>query len=102
MEGFFVRWVMIGLVLAGAAGCRMSSEIPGVRNVHTVVPGVLVRGGQPGKHGLKDLRERYGVKTVVNFNDVTNKSEAKAAAEQGLNYLPLNNNPFHDVVDRDM
>jgi protein tyrosine/serine phosphatase len=93
--------VFVPLISLGLGGC-LTSESPAVGNVHTVIPGVLVRGGQPGKSGLRALRDEFGVKTVVNFNDLTNKSEAKACAELGLNYLPLRDDPFNDADNQDL
>jgi protein-tyrosine phosphatase len=78
---------------------RFPSESPRVFNVHTVVPGLLIRGGQPDEQGLRELRDRFGVRTVVNFNDVTNDSEAKTAAKVGLDYLRLRDNPFKEEGD---
>ena len=43
----------------------------GLTNVHTVSPGVLVRGGQPSDLGFRTLRDDYRVRTVVNLNDAT-------------------------------
>jgi protein tyrosine/serine phosphatase len=78
------------------------SESPHLYNVHTVVPGVLVRGGQPNRLGLRELRDEFGITTVVNFNDRTNKSEAKVVPRMGLNYLPLRDNPFSEKGDREL
>lgn len=82
-------------------GC-FPSESPELHNVHTVTPGVLLRGGQPGRLGLRHLRDDFGIRTVVNFNDRTCKSEAKHAARMGLNYLPLPDNPFDESGDREL
>lgn len=105
--------------MAGLAGClpskdpyvynvhtlsgRFPSEFAQVYNVHTVVPGVLIRGGQPSAQGLRELRDQYGIKTVVNFNHKTNKSEGKTAEQLGLDYLPLHDYPFDDArSDREL
>src|SRR5688572_15337493 len=64
------RYAAIALVSVGMTGC-FSSECSHVPNVHTVVPGVLIRGGQPTKRGLRELRDDHGIRTVVNFNDLT-------------------------------
>ena len=93
--------VTIALLSVGLPGC-LSSESSSVSNVHTVVPGVLIRGGQPDERGLRTLRDTYRVKTVVNFNDQTNKSEAKAVERLGLNYLPLRDDPFRVEGDREL
>jgi hypothetical protein len=79
---------------------RFSSEVPDVYNVHTVVPGLLVRGGQPTERGLTELRDKLGIRTVVNLNDLTVKSTAKLAARAGLDYVPLPDNPFDEADDR--
>jgi protein tyrosine/serine phosphatase len=62
--------------------------------VHTVVPGVLVRGGQPDEAGLRALRETYAISTVVNLNNVGNEREAKAVTGLGMAYVGLPSNPF--------
>src|SRR5688572_25107863 len=97
----FTRPMAVGLLMPVLHGCA-SSECSHVPAVHTVTPGVLIRGAQPGKRGLRELRDEFGIRTVVNFNDFTNKSEAKAATEIGLNYLPLNDDPFNDAGDREL
>jgi protein tyrosine phosphatase (PTP) superfamily phosphohydrolase (DUF442 family) len=79
---------------------QFSSEAPHVYNVHTVVPGLLVRGGQPTERGLIELRDKLGITTVVNLNDITKDSEAKLAARAGLAYVPLPDNPFDEADDR--
>ena len=90
--------VVVALVfaLACGGGC-MPTETPGVSNVHTVVAGVLIRGGQPNEQGLRTLRDSHGVTSVVNFNHLTTEAEAKDAARVGLYYLPLHDNPFDDA-----
>jgi protein tyrosine/serine phosphatase len=74
-------------------GCAASSELS-VPNVHTVTPGVLIRGGQPDEAGLIALRRVYGVTTDVNLNDRTAESEAALCRDAGLNYVALPSNPF--------
>jgi protein tyrosine/serine phosphatase len=95
------RWLVFVVLSAGATGC-LPSESKYVANVKTVTPGVLIRGAQTDERGLRELKEKYGIQTVVNFNDVTNESEGKVAAKLGLNYLPLNDNPWDDKNDREM
>jgi protein tyrosine/serine phosphatase len=115
---FCTHSLIVALLSAGLAGClpskdpyvynihtmsgRFPSESPHLYNVHTVTPGVLIRGGQPSRLGLRELRDDFGVTTVVNFNDLTNKSEAKYAERIGLNYLPLRDNPFEEAGDREL
>lgn len=97
------RWLVIAALSTTAAvpGC-LPSESKYVANVKTVTPGMLVRGAQTDERGLRELMETYGVRTVVNFNDVTNDSEGKIAAKLGLNYLPLKDNPWDDKNDREL
>src|SRR5689334_15323110 len=76
---------------------QFPSELPGVYHVRTVVPGLLVRGGQPTEHDLIELRDKLGIKTVVNLNDITVDSEAKLVARAGLAYVPLPDNPFDEA-----
>lgn len=75
------------LVISG--GCYRSRSETFVANVHTVVPGVLVRGGQPDAAGLKELHQSFGVNTVVNLNGKTARTEREDASKLGLNYLSL-------------
>jgi protein tyrosine/serine phosphatase len=100
--GRFPRCFALTLLPLALSGCFASSETKAVFNVHTVEPGVLLRGGQPDEKGLRELKKEFGVTTVVNFNDVTNDSEAKTAAKVGLNYLPLPDNPWKDDGDAEM
>jgi protein tyrosine/serine phosphatase len=65
-----------------------------VANVHTVAPGVLVRGGQPDAAGFRALQQQYGIHTVVNLNDATATSEAKVVEGLGMRYVALPSNPF--------
>jgi protein tyrosine/serine phosphatase len=79
-----------------------SSEARHVGNVHTVVPGVLIRGAQPGRRGLEELRDEFGVRTVVNFNNLSPASQARRVREVGgLAYLALPDNPFFEAGDRE-
>jgi protein tyrosine phosphatase (PTP) superfamily phosphohydrolase (DUF442 family) len=55
---------------------------------------LLVRGGQPDEAGLRALRDAYGIRTVVNFNDRTADAEAATAGRLELNYLPLPTDPL--------
>ena len=87
--------------LTAASGCA-SSEARRIRNVHTVTPGVLIRGSQPDEPGLRELHDDFGVKTVVNFNDVSNDSQAPLVARAGLKYLPLRDNPWVEAGDREL
>lgn len=80
--------------LAMSAGCAASSELA-VPNVHTVTPGVLIRGGQPDEAGLVALKQTYGVTTVVNLNDQSTRSEGALCRAAGLEYVALPSNPFH-------
>ena len=82
-------------------GCA-SSEARNIGNVHTVTPGLLIRGSQPDARGLRELREEFGVTTVINFNDVSNDSEAPLAARAGLKYLPLRDNPWVEAGDHEL
>ena len=77
------------------------TEAKHVRFVHTVTPGVLIRGAEPDERGMRELRDTFGVKTVVNFNNMTSKSGAKRAAQLGLNYLPLPDNPLFECGDEE-
>ena len=97
-----VRFAVVLLLSAFAGGCAArdtASELC-VPNVHTVTPGVLVRGGQPDEPGLRALRDVYGIRTVVNLNDRTAASEAVLARRAGLNYLALPSNALRLEPDK--
>lgn len=83
---------LIALVALVLVGCS-SSEM-GVPNVHTVVPGTLVRGGQPDAEGFAALKARYAIRTVVNLNDDTAVSERALVTALGMEYVPLPSDAF--------
>src|SRR5881392_3072358 len=98
MRSLLGRPVWIAMLAAGlSAGCRAGYPLPWASwrasDVRTVMPGVLLRGPQPDERALRQLRDKFGVRTIVNFNDLTNKPEAKEAERVGLNYLPLDDDP---------
>ena len=76
----------LSLALAAAGGCESTAD---VRNLHVVEEGVLLRSGQPTPMGLADLRDRFGVQTVINLNDRTTDDELIPAMALGLDYVPL-------------
>lgn len=78
--------------LMAACGCA-SSELS-VPNVHTVVPLVLIRGGQPDEQGFIALQKAYGIRTVVNLNSCTATSEGPMITKLGMRYIPLPTNAF--------
>jgi protein-tyrosine phosphatase len=51
---------------------------------------------------MRELRDEFDVKTLINFNDRTAESEAKIAEDLCLNYLPLPDNPFFDAGDQQL
>jgi hypothetical protein len=81
-------------------GCAVTDAKTGLTNVHTVSPGVLVRGGQPTDRGFQTLRDDYGVRTVVNLNDLTAKSEGKVVESLGMRYVALPSNAFRPDADK--
>lgn len=87
----------LALCLAGCASTELRGK---VGNVHTVVPGVLVRGGQPDEAGFRALRQAYGISTVVNLNNVGTEREAKAVTGLGMTYVGLPSNPFRPDAQR--
>jgi protein tyrosine phosphatase (PTP) superfamily phosphohydrolase (DUF442 family) len=80
--------LVVATLACGAGGGCVSSESH-VRNVHTVVPGTLVRGGQPDARGFRALRDSYGLAAVVNLNDATCESEAAVVTGLGMSYVAL-------------
>jgi hypothetical protein len=81
-------------------GCAVNDSKTGLSNVHTVAPGVLVRGAQPGERGFRTLRDEYAVRTVVNLNDATAESEAKVVESLGMRYVALPSNAFRPDADK--
>jgi protein tyrosine/serine phosphatase len=64
------RWVLLGcavLACAGAAAWRVWLQDWPAHRFLVVQEGVLYRGGQPDKAGLKDILDQYHVRTVVNL-----------------------------------
>jgi hypothetical protein len=88
--------------LSAASGCSDFSEAKYVCHVHVVEPGVLIRGCQPSERGLLELRERFGVKTVVNLNNLSSKSQGKLVEKLGMNYLALPDNPVWEGDDHEI
>jgi protein tyrosine/serine phosphatase len=81
-------------------GCAATDAKTGLTNVHTVSPGVLVRGGQPSDLGFRTLRDDYGVRTVVNLNDSTAKTEGHVVESLGMRYVALPSNAFRPDADK--
>jgi protein tyrosine phosphatase (PTP) superfamily phosphohydrolase (DUF442 family) len=82
-----VATILVCLALTGV-GCART-ELKGVGNVHTVEPGVLVRGGQPDAAGFRALQREYGIGTVVNLNDLTAMQEETVVTALGMSYVAL-------------
>jgi protein tyrosine/serine phosphatase len=101
IDRFLIGFAVACFLLAGVSGCG-SSETEHICNVHTVVPGLLIRGCQPSERGLQELRDRFGVRTIVNLNNLSSKSQAKVVERTGLNYLPLPDNPIWEGDDHDV
>ncbi len=80
------------LLLLLAPGC-VSSELR-VDNVHTVDPGVLIRGAQPDRAGFIALQKTFGIGTVVNLNSDTACSEEPIVRSLGMDYAAVPCNPF--------
>ena len=74
-----------------------------VRNVSEVHAGVLYRSGQPQGAALKDLRDRYHIRTVISLVAPDSTPAAKAEAEfcqaNGIRFvsLPLENAEFTEA-----
>jgi len=99
---------VVGVAAAAmSTGCapfksaRPASEASHIRFVYTVTPGVLIRGAEPDEQGMRELRDNFSVKTLVNFNNLSTESEAKLAAQFGLNYLPLPDHPISEAGDEE-
>jgi protein tyrosine/serine phosphatase len=94
--GLLVSLLSLGGIAGG--GCASSSSASrsaaGVANVHPVEPGVLVRGAQPDAAGFRSLRQNYGIRTVVNFNDDTAVTEAALVETLGMRYVALPSSAF--------
>jgi protein tyrosine phosphatase (PTP) superfamily phosphohydrolase (DUF442 family) len=95
LRAFVLLAVLTPLCGLSAGGCASARSTPtGVANVHTVAPGVLVRGGQPDAAGFRALKQAYGIGTVVNLNHETAASEAKIVEALGMRYVALPSNAF--------
>jgi protein tyrosine/serine phosphatase len=81
--------------LCAGGGCAVNDANTGLANVHTVCPGVLVRGAQPSERGFRTLRDEYGERTVVNLHDSTAKTEGKVVESLGMHYIAIPSDAFH-------
>jgi protein tyrosine/serine phosphatase len=90
----FFSYVAIAMLASAGGGCAVNDAKTGLSNVHTVAPGVLVRGAQPSERGFRTLRDDYGVRTVVNLNDATAETEGKVVESLGMRYVALPSNAF--------
>jgi len=96
-----LRGTLVLIVAVACGGCATGSGGGvGVPNVHTVVPGVLVRGGQPDERGFAALRETYGIAAVVNLNDQTAEQERAMVEACGMKYVPLPSNAWRPESDK--
>lgn len=84
-----LRGAIVLLIATFCLGCGTVHSEVAVRNVHTVVPGVLVRGGQPDEQGFRALRDTYGISMVVNLNDAMAERERPMVEGCGMTYVPL-------------
>jgi protein tyrosine/serine phosphatase len=82
----------------GCAATRTASDPVG--NVHNVVPGVLVRGAQFDERNLQSLHDSYGIKSVINLNDSTARSEEPWVKSLGMTYLALPSDAFRPEPEK--
>ena len=78
----FPLLILFVVFLAGCGG----QHVP---NGHIVDPGILIRSGQPDAIGLAALRDRHGIRTVINLNNRTTDEELVRCAALGIAYVPL-------------
>lgn len=91
-----VRLLVLGVVVglaAGALGLKAvrrtnPQSLPPLPGVARVTPH-LVRGGQPADFELRQLRDAYHVRAVVNLRFAAADAEADIAASFGLDFLRL-------------
>jgi len=79
-------------VLALLAACRSAAPLPGLpANFGVVEEGKIYRGAQPGEAELGQMRDRFGVRTIVKLNASELDAERLAAARLGMRliYVPL-------------
>ncbi|MEZ5345798.1 MAG: tyrosine-protein phosphatase [Pyrinomonadaceae bacterium] len=89
------------------SGCSASENITTDKNLPNFykINSNLYRGGQLNEAGVKTLREKYGIKTVILFRSKGENAdrERKWVESQGLKFLnlPLHNwfAPKHDQVN---
>ena len=66
------RWVVRGVIAVAVLG--IGSEVVrvyGGNNLHAVIPGKVYRSSQPSAEHLREMSEKYGIKTVLNLRGVT-------------------------------
>lgn len=77
-----------------------------VRHFAVVEGGVLYRSGQPDERGWKRLRDRYGIRTVIDLREDTPNepwavSERQFCAANGIRYIKLPIGPDR-LTDREL
>ena len=82
-------WFLLGIaVLILVAGADAGRVLLGF-NFHTVVPGLVYRGAQPGAADLESLVSRYHIQTIINLRGNCDpmdwyREECRAAQRLGL------------------
>jgi uncharacterized protein (TIGR01244 family) len=82
-----VRSAFLITMFVGLVGCSTRGRsIQGISNFDTVTEGVLYRGGQPSREGIKSLKKQ-GVRTIVNLRADTLPWEKEEVEKAGMNYV---------------
>jgi tyrosine-protein phosphatase SIW14 len=89
---------LFGAALSGLAPAADANEPP-IPNFYQVETAVY-RGGHPGPEGLAALKD-LGVRSIVNLDNdaASNQEEEAAAAQLGLNYIPIPMSGFWAPTD---
>lgn len=80
--------VVAGYLSSAASQDDPESQLPGIPNPDWVVPGAVLRGGQPEDVEFLDLRDLFDVRAVVNLRS-SGSIEGWMAWDFGLHYLWL-------------
>jgi tyrosine-protein phosphatase SIW14 len=91
--------VAVLLLIAGPVAFALHQQAQ-TRNFRVVRPGVLYRGGQMTKDGLKRILNDYGVKTVISLRDgskAEDKAEEEFCRSLEVNFLRIPPNQWGDI-----
>jgi protein tyrosine/serine phosphatase len=87
-------WFVIPAIMAGSAALSWWFIREPVNHFAVVEEGVLCRGAQPDERGWRHLRDRHGIRTVIDLRqddpaEPAGIVERRFCAENGIKYIKL-------------